>query len=230
MQLTRELPPDSFIDSLEEATRDLRVELDTDSHDVLGATTRAGYRQYLSRIFGFVSPLERSLSDTNGIERCLDVRRLRKGGLLANDLEALGVSRTEIQSLPQCMSIPWFDEIPEALGWAYIVERMTLGHASMFRHLATMIPGEIAFASSYLKCYFGSVADMWRTFGQTLQREAKEPADATRIVDAARAGYRHYRRWRNTLDGKASSGMQEILEVEPRPPGSPRPSTADDES
>jgi heme oxygenase len=221
----------SFVDQLEEATRDHRVELDTDAHDVLGPGTRTGYRQFLSRVFGLVAPLERSLIDTNGLDRALDHRRLRKSGLLANDLEALGMSRSEIQSLPQCMSIPWFDEVPEALGWAYIVERMTLGHASMYRHLATVIPGEIAFASSYLKCYFGSVADMWRSFGQTLDREAKDPAHAARLIDAAKAGYRHYRRWRHTLDGKAISGTRELREGDDLSimDAPHRPSTSDDD-
>jgi heme oxygenase len=107
------------------------------------------------------------------------------------------------------MSIPWFDNIYDALGWAYVIERSTLNHPNLFRMLAAAIPGEIAFASSYLKCYFGAVGEMWRSFGEDLEAAISDAAQADRVIDAAKAGFRHHRRWRNTIEGKALSSTRE---------------------
>ena len=194
-----------LIDRLAEETRALQEESDADVERILAQGTVENYRRWLTRTYGFVSPLERSLADTSGVERAIDPRRLRKHLLLEHDLQALGVKTSDIKALPQCMSVPWFENVFEALGWAYVIERSTLTHSSLFRTLAASIPGEVAFASSYLKCYFGSVGEMWRSFGEDLEAAVELPEQAETIVDAAKACYRHYRRWRNTIDGKALS-------------------------
>jgi heme oxygenase len=192
-----------LLDRLAEETRVLQEEADADVDRLVGAATIDGYRHLLTTSYGFVSPLERSLADTPGIERYLDPRRLRKHVLLEHDLGVLGVK--DIRALPQCMSIPWFDNVQDALGWAYVIERSTLNHPNTFRRLALALPGEVAFASSYLKCYFGSVGEMWRSFGEDLATSVNGTEQENQLVDAARAGYRHYRRWRHTLDGKGLS-------------------------
>lgn len=203
-----------LLDELDAQTVALQQEADTEVVFLLENATPQLYRRFLARVFSFVSPLERSLSDTPGLEQFFDARRLRKHSLLQHDLQVLGLRPLEVESLPQCMWIPWFDNVHDALGWAYIVERTTLAHAQLFRQLASVMPGEIAFASSYLKCYFGSVGEMWRSFGDGLDAAARQPTDAKRIIDAARTAFRHQRRWRNTLDGKASSGPQPLITQE----------------
>ena len=146
------------------------------------------------------------------LDRALDPRRLRKHLLLEHDLQALGVKSHEIEALPQYMSVPLFEDLPAALGWSFVIERSTLSHPNLFRLVAAALPGEAAFGSSYLKCYFGSVGEMWRSFGDGLASGAPSAEDAERIVDAATAGNRHFRRWRNTLDGKALSVAGDIAE------------------
>ena len=192
-----------LLDRLAEETRSLQEEADADTDRLVAAGTVESYRTLLQTTYGFVSPLERSLSDTHGVDKFLDPRRLRKHLLLEHDLEVLGVK--ELRSLPQCMSVPWFENIHDALGWAYVIERGTLNHPNIFRRLAMALPGEVAFASSFLKCYFGSVGEMWRSFGEDLAMAAQDVEQENQLLEAARAGYRHYRRWRHTLDGKALS-------------------------
>jgi heme oxygenase len=155
-----------------------------------------------------VAPLERSLADTAGIDQAIDVRRLRKHLLLEHDLQALGVK--DLRTVSQCMSVPWFDSIPTALGWMFFSERSTLAHPHLYRHLAQAIPGDVAFASSYLKCYFGNAGEMWRTFGDDLEVAVKTRAAEDQVLEAAKAAFRHYRRWGSTMEGKALSGMHAI--------------------
>jgi heme oxygenase len=188
-----------LIDRLAEETRSLQEEADGETDRLVSQGTLDAYRHLLVSTYGFVSPLERSLADTTGVDKFLDPRRLRKHLLLEHDLEVLGTK--DLRALPQCMSIPWFDNVFDALGWAYVIERATLNHPNVFRRLALALPGEVAFASSFLKCYFGAVGEMWRSFCEDISNAAREPEQEARLVEAARSGYRHYKRWRHTLDG-----------------------------
>jgi heme oxygenase (biliverdin-IX-beta and delta-forming) len=201
-----------LLDRLTEETRALHKEAETEADTLLADTTIAAYRRFLGRWYGFIGPVERSLLDVPGLDRVLDPRRLRKHLLLEHDLQALGVKPPEMKALPQCMSVPLFDDLRDALGWAFVIERSTLSHPNVFRHLAAAMPGEAAFGSSFLKCYFGSVGEMWRSFGDGLASGAPAAEDAERIVDAAKAGYRHFRRWRHTLDGKSLSVGGDVAE------------------
>lgn len=193
-----------LIDKLIADTRELQVEADAEIHRLLGQVRPEHYKRFLVRTYGFVRPLERALVRTPDLQRFLDLRRLRKHELLRRDLDAVGVTEAEIENLPQCTSVPWFTAVPEALGWAFFIERHTLVHPNLFRHLATVMPGEVAFASSYLKCYFGAVGEMWRSFGDALDTAAPDEAGATQIVDAAMASFRTHKRWRSQLDRRFS--------------------------
>jgi heme oxygenase len=182
--------------------------MEAEGASVLEASSVADYQRYLTRSYGFVSPLERCLLDTQGLGPFLDHRRLRKHLLIEHDLQTLGLKPLEIRSIPQCMWIPWFDNPHTALGWAYIIERSTLAHPNLFRHVATIFPGEAAFAATYLKVYAGTTGEMWKKFAEGLDVASSTPRHVDLIVDGAAAGYRHFRRWRNTLDGKTLSAPQ----------------------
>ena len=129
--------------------------------------------------------------------------------MLEQDLQATGHKLVEIQSLPQCMWIPWFEDVPTALGWAYVVERNTQSLPGMFRHLASTLPGEAAFGANYLKCYAGANGEMWHSFVRSVERAGRIPRDLDAIIAGANAGYRFFRRWRSTLDGRALSGSHD---------------------
>jgi heme oxygenase len=217
------------IERLEIETRQLHGEMDAEVAAVLGARTPAGYQRYLARTYGFVAPLERCLADTPGLAPFLDGRRLLKHLLIEHDLQTLGLKQLEIQSIPQCMWIPWFDNPFVALGWAYIVERTTLEHPNLFRHLASALPGEAAFAASYLKVYAGSTHEMWQSFADGLELASSIPHHFDLLREGTRAGYRFFRRWRNTLDGKALSGPQARIaeQAEQAPPTPEAPVRAD---
>lgn len=203
-----------LLDRLIEETRQLQAEADVEIHRLLGPVGIEQYRRFLTRTYGFLRPLERGLSRTPDLGRFLDLRRLRKSELLRQDLESLGMRPEQITALAQCPAIPCFDSVQEALGWAYYVERNTLVYPNLFRHLATEMPGEVAFSSSYLKCYFGAVGEMWRSFGDGLDAAVSEPEDADAIVHAAQACFRHDRIWRRQLDKRQAITFDELERVE----------------
>jgi heme oxygenase len=182
-----------LIDQIGVKTEELHAVIDEDGF--LDPPTPASYRRFLNRMYGFVCPVERSIQSTLGIERFVDVRRFQKHELLRRDLMALRMTVDQIDKIPFC-SVPLFDTPEEAFGWAYVVERCTLRHGELFRHLAAVIPGEIAFSSSYLKCYLGMVGEMWRSLGHAMEVFDSNRARAERVIEAARAAFRTYQSWR----------------------------------
>jgi len=183
-----------LLDRIDAETRELRA--DGLAQARLGDTLSVDrYIRFLSQSYGFVQPLERALLRTRDFERVLDARRMRKHELIARDLDVLGLARGTVETLPQCTAIPWFDDVRDALGWAWVIEHATLAHMGLFHLVARALPGEAAFAATYLKCYFGAVGEMWRSFGEALDDAARTPDQAQRIVDAAKQGLRASRRW-----------------------------------
>ena len=201
-----------LLDRLTDETRGLHKEIESEGEGLLRAISVPAYRRYLSRWYGFVSPLERALGVVPGLPRVIDPRRLRKHQLLGHDLPALHLKQPDIDALPTC-SVPVFIDVRDGIGWAWVVERATLDHPNLFRRLANAIPGDIAFASTYLKCYAGAVGEMWRSFGQSLEAASTSVADSDRIVNAARVAYRHFRRWRHSLDGISPSHAEPLASI-----------------
>ena len=176
----------------------------TDEDTLPGAVTPAGYRSYLTRMYGFVLSVELSILNTPRIERHLDIRRFKKRELLRRDLMTLGMTSRQLASIPLC-SVPLFGTPEEALGWAYPIERSTLRPGAMFRHFASAIPGEVAFASSYLKCYLGLIGEMWRSFGHALESFEDNQVRTVLVIDSARSAFRSYRSWRVMHDQRRST-------------------------
>lgn len=181
-----------LVDRLSGETAEFHAEADADMLQLLGPVTLPQYRRFLVRLYGFVVPLERSLAAVRGLDRLLDPGRLRKSELLRTDLLALHFTTDVLDRLPRC-SVPPIDTIEEALGWAYPIERGALGNANVYRHLATKMPGEIAFSAAYLKCYAGVVGESWKSYSDAVEQAATSELAATRLIDAARASFRAWR-------------------------------------
>jgi heme oxygenase len=192
-----------LIDRLSAETVPFHTEADGDVRALLGAATPADYRRFLIRTYGFICPVERAIASVPGVERYLDPRRLRKHELLRRDLSGFPMTSEQISRIHQG-PVPLLETPQEALGWAYPIERVALRHTQLFHHLAAVIPGAVAFTSSYLKCYFGAVGEAWKSFGRALDVFGDRPAHARRVVEAARAAFRYLRNWQLFADQLAA--------------------------
>jgi len=161
-----------------------------------GRVSRLDYRLYLGRMYGFHAAIEGALMASAQVAAVVPDAAMRnhKAALLAHDLIALGASPRDLAQLPRMtLAVPF--ALPEALGWAYVVESMTLGGKQLARHLARQIPSEIEHASAYLGCYGDEAPERWRAFGAAL--DGCEPAlrDGDRVIASAREGFLELRAW-----------------------------------
>lgn len=185
-----------MIERLTEATAAFHADAEVD-FDVLfeQETTVEHYQAFLARAYGFEAPLEANLSVTPNLDAMIDLAERKKAGYLAQDLMALGMWPHQLAELPQCQAVPPFPGAPEALGWMFVVERKTLAHSVMRRHMLTRLPREMRSSSNYFSCYTGVVGARWRAFGATLDDVARTPEIAERITDAACEAFRAQKRW-----------------------------------
>ncbi len=157
------------------------------------------YRLYLCRMYGFLVPIEAALGETPGLAEAVPDAGARnhKAALLAHDLLSLGVDRGHLGQIPRIAAVPPLDELPEALGWMYVVESATLDADGLARHLADRMPAELEQAAAYLRCYGDELHGRWRNFGAAVEAYvAGAGAGACdRIVIAATDCLLRFHRW-----------------------------------
>jgi len=153
-------------------------------------TTRPRYLYQLIATYGFEAPIESALAMTPQMGNVIQLRQRARSGFIVQDLLSLGLTPSRIARLPQCSQIVPFRDQSEALGWMYVLERATLLHDAIRRHLEARLPTVRAW--SYLSAYDGIASARWAEFGYVLD---EQPANADQIVAAARTAFDCHRRW-----------------------------------
>ncbi|MDB4959741.1 MAG: bacteriophytochrome heme oxygenase BphO [Myxococcales bacterium] len=153
------------------------------------------YRSFLERVYCFEAPLEAAFALTRRFDRGL-VGTHMKTKRLATDLDALGVdvAALDIASSDGPVHRTAFDDVAEALGWMYVVQRNILLHGLLSRHLATRIPEAMRRAGSYLTAH-DSPGMRFRELGSILDHAAHRTYIADRIVRSASEAFRCQRQW-----------------------------------
>jgi heme oxygenase (biliverdin-IX-beta and delta-forming) len=181
------------------------ADADLDRYVFHAEATRADYRTYLARVYGFLAPLEQALNQTPGLDSIIDLAARAKSALLLYDLLALGMTLEEVQELPQCLSIPAFRGPAAALGWMYVAERPTLQAYVVRSHVESSLGRNIAASTAYLSCYAGHAGQRWRELAQAMEEVATTPGLADRMALAASEGFRCLLRWKTHDSARDSS-------------------------
>jgi heme oxygenase len=181
----------------------VRLELETHVHTPSADADRLvlfddssvpAYRQFLSRVYGFEAPVEEALARTHGLDPQIATLHAF-AGLIHADLCALGMTDPQISRLPRC-AVPELKSPAPALGWLYVLERNTLLHGLIRRHLARRIPKQMESALSYLSMHEGKPGTRYRKLGTVLDAFAKHTAFVPgQIVSAAHEAFRTQRHW-----------------------------------
>lgn len=168
--------------------------------------TRLDYTRWLATVYGFEAPLEAALAYTPNLKLLIDLRSRSRAGLVVQDLLALGLRAGEITDLPQCLPMAPFRSPIEALGWLYVVERSTLLHDAVRRHITSRLP-DLGTATSYLTAYTGTAGARWTELGHVLDRAAPTDDLIHDLVVAAHGGFRALIAWTHGRTGVRAYGL-----------------------
>ncbi len=186
----------SIVARLSTETQLEHLDADDELERLLAEPNALAYRGWLVRQLGFHVPVEAALEATPHLTGIVGVRPRTKVGRLRSDLLALGIEPEQIAKIPPCPSVPTqFHSLARALGWMYVGERWTLQFYNVYRQLARALPGEVAFASSYLKCYEGNAGVMWRAFVAAVDASCTSEAAVIELVAGAHDGFRALRKY-----------------------------------
>ena len=180
---------------------------DLDRYVFRSDATRTDYRTYLTRIYGFVVPLEAALAHAPGLADIIDLPARAKSALLLYDLLALGLTLEQVKELPQCLAIPSFRGPAAALGWMYVVERPMLQAAVVRSHVEAALGRGVSASTAYLSCYAGQAGQRWRELGLAMDEVASTEVLADRVATSAGEAFRCLLRWKQQ-DEARSAGIR----------------------
>lgn len=162
---------------------------------MVSSVRRQDYQHHLARTYGFEAPFESALAYTDGVASIIQLRERARAGFLVQDMLALGWTPSRITDLPQCGSITPFRDPAEALGWLYVIERATLLHESIRRHLLRRLP-DARHATAYLASSGSASEARWQRFGVALDEYVVgKPDVAEPIVNAASQAFERWHVW-----------------------------------
>jgi heme oxygenase len=146
------------------------------------------YRTLLQEFWGFYAPLEaRIWARPEWQTQPFSIAERQKLPRLAADLQALGMSASQLEALPQCHHLPSLDSWPQVLGAMYVLEGATLGGQIIARHLKQMLGIEGHNGAGFFNSYGAQVGPMWQAFGAFLNSQVLvlAPAQAQEVIQAA---------------------------------------------
>lgn len=156
----------------------------------------AHYRQLLQRFYGFYTAAEAQLATLPWSTAGFDWAARRHTPPLANDLLWLGETPATLAALPRCQTLPQLSDIPQALGYLYVVEGSTLGGQLISRHLQQTLPGLQPAGCQFFQRYGTQVGPMWRAFGHFVNTYVTmHPTAAVPMVDTACATFQQLQLW-----------------------------------
>lgn len=183
-----ELPPSAGLrEALRAATSVVHERLHR--HDGLaavqaGTIDRAAYRQLLIRLYGFYRPFEAAAQ--------LAPERTR---WLEHDLDALGVSAAERDTLPRCAAIPPRFSPDQVLGARYVVEGSALGGRGMARHLDPLLGLGVTAGRQFFSGHGSDTGSVWRDYLALLSMEPRSVPQCGAIIDGADATFAIFEQW-----------------------------------
>ena len=157
--------------------------------------TLTSYRLHLEGMWGFYVAAESRLCSGIFGHWLTDYAARRKAPMLEHDILCLGAEPAGLNALARCPFVPQCDDPQAAFGCAYVLEGATLGGRTLLPVVETRLGLSAHHGGAFLASYGEAVGDMWRSFGQALERCCATQQDRGRAAAAASATFFALERW-----------------------------------
>ncbi len=155
----------------------------------------AWYRRLIQAYYGFYQPLEAALHASGLIPAGYDAPLRSKTPALNGDLQALGLSQAEIDSLPRCRQLPRLDSPGACLGTLYVLEGATLGGQILRREMARRLALDAANGGAFLDVYGAATGRRWKDFLDYLERMPSHARARQQVIGAAQSTFACFEHW-----------------------------------
>jgi heme oxygenase len=156
--------------------------------------SRESYRRFLCVLYGFVTAFEARFAFALGLDITFIENRI-KSGRMANDLLALGLTAYERVRLSRRCVVPAFVGSVEALGWLFVVERLTLDFPSLRNRIRAAIPYDLEIAGSFIGADASEIESSWSDLGRVLDHHVHSKPELERATRAAEAALHCLEEW-----------------------------------
>lgn len=156
--------------------------------------SRDSYRRYLCDLYGFIVAFEARLAYAYSLDLGFIQDRI-KSGRISGDLLALGLTPYERVRLSHRCVVPKLDTAFKALGWLFVVERMTRTLPRLYRRLYSTIPDELDCAGAFLGTPAEEIASSWLGLGHVLDRHVHSKPELERTLASIRDALECLERW-----------------------------------
>ncbi len=160
------------------------------------------YQHMVQKLFTYHKPLEVLLLSSPGFADIgIEYSERGKTARLARDLEALGLSASDIEQLRLCESLPPLQKQSHIWGCLYVLEGATLGGQIVARHLQASLGLTSKTGASYFSGYGVQTGPQWKAFCALLTAYAARVDDMGDILAGANATYATLSAWMRVEDG-----------------------------
>ena len=133
--------------------------------------------------------------EANGIGAlfpALDYKHRKKMLLLEQDVEELGIDKTDLREQEPAGQLPQLVKPFGLLGCLYVMEGATLGGMVIMKALKKNDQLSALSNFHYYGCYGAETGPQWKRFLEVLQEEGKRTEAQQPIVEAARQTYHYF--------------------------------------
>jgi heme oxygenase len=185
-------PPVDIFQQLKTGTSDIHKHIEERVPVFRPGFNLADYCQLVARFYGFLTPLETTLSGLTDLQHPdLDLKSRLKSSLLEDDLRFLGLDPTTVR---RCNRLPEVDSIQQAFGCLYVLEGSTLGAQIISRKLETDLSLRAGSGASYFNAYGAFVGQRWKDFKMFVTPRVSD-RDCDTVVATARQTFQSLFEW-----------------------------------
>jgi heme oxygenase len=188
--------------------------------------SRASYRQYVQRLFGFYEPLEAQMLAAPwwgavGFDYALRYKTPR----LRQDLRVLGDTEPGLAAMPRCERLPPLTNPAQLWGCLYVIEGATLGGQIIIKHLNAHLGLTATSGASFFDGYGPQTGSRWKAFCAAVPADGDDaPGGREAMLNSANLTFDLLSEWlfpgsAGNAGSVGSAGSAEAVE-------SPDPATA----